>query len=167
MTDVRPIDAEAMKSYIDCGHLRPPTEKCFSELDVVRMLDKQPTLDYAPVVHAAWLKERSGIRRCSYCDKGYRITNGGPNVMTFSYCPNCGAKMDMEKEDTRNGETGYKRRAHWFLVPGDLKHVLVGKKYRWICSGCGAGIDTEELRPPTEQRCYICGALMDGGGSDG
>ena len=47
---MRLIDADALKSYIDCGHLRSPIETCFSELDVVRMLDKQPTIDAAPVV---------------------------------------------------------------------------------------------------------------------
>ena len=31
---------ERVKSYIDVGHLRPPTEVCFSELDVVRMIEK-------------------------------------------------------------------------------------------------------------------------------
>lgn len=32
--------AERVKSYIDVGHLRPPTEVCFSELDVVRMIER-------------------------------------------------------------------------------------------------------------------------------
>lgn len=31
--------AERVKRYIDVGHLRPPTEICFSELDVVSMID--------------------------------------------------------------------------------------------------------------------------------
>lgn len=31
--------AERVKLYIDVGHLRPPTEQCFSELDVVNMID--------------------------------------------------------------------------------------------------------------------------------
>ena len=46
---MRQIDADALKEYIDCGHLRPPTELCFSEIDVIRMLDKQPTVDAEPV----------------------------------------------------------------------------------------------------------------------
>lgn len=49
---MRLIDADALKSYIDCGHLRSPIETCFSELDVVLMLDKQPTVDAEPVRHA-------------------------------------------------------------------------------------------------------------------
>ena len=31
--------AEMVKRYIDVGHLRPPTEICFSELDVVSIID--------------------------------------------------------------------------------------------------------------------------------
>ena len=41
---MRLIDADALKQYIDCGHLRPPTEVCFSELDVCNMIDKAPTV---------------------------------------------------------------------------------------------------------------------------
>jgi len=41
---MRLIDADRLKSYIDCGHLRPPTEVCFSELDVCNMIDKAPTV---------------------------------------------------------------------------------------------------------------------------
>ena len=41
---MRLIDADALKDYIDCGHLRPPTELCFSELDVCNMIDKAPTI---------------------------------------------------------------------------------------------------------------------------
>lgn len=41
---MRLIDADRLKSYIDCGHLRPPTEVCFSELDVCSMIDKAPTV---------------------------------------------------------------------------------------------------------------------------
>ena len=41
---MRLIDADALKGSIDCGHLRPPTELCFSELDVCNMIDKAPTI---------------------------------------------------------------------------------------------------------------------------
>jgi hypothetical protein len=41
---MRLIDADALKGYIDCGHLRPPTDLCFSELDVCNMIDKAPTI---------------------------------------------------------------------------------------------------------------------------
>jgi len=41
---MRLIDADALKGSIDCGHLRPPTELCFSELDVCNMIDKAPAM---------------------------------------------------------------------------------------------------------------------------
>ena len=44
----RLIDADALKEYIDCGHLRNPCEVCFSELDVVNLIDAQPTIDAEP-----------------------------------------------------------------------------------------------------------------------
>ena len=55
---VRLIDAEAFKRYIDCGHLRPPTEICFSEIDAISMIDRQPTVDAVPVVRCKDCKYR-------------------------------------------------------------------------------------------------------------
>lgn len=59
-------------------------------------LMKAPAVDpesRRPVSH--WVLQRS-VAYCERCRKGYRITNGGANVLTFSYCPNCGAKMEEE-----------------------------------------------------------------------
>lgn len=62
------IDADALLAYIDVGHLRPPTEICFSELDVKNIVDKSPTIDAVEVV------------RCKEC-KYYQDNNGGyPNA---------------------------------------------------------------------------------------
>ena len=46
----RLIDADALIDFIDCGHLRNPLESCFSERDVVDMLESRPTIDAVPVV---------------------------------------------------------------------------------------------------------------------
>ena len=32
--------ADRILSYVDCGHLRPPTEICFSDLDVRQIVEK-------------------------------------------------------------------------------------------------------------------------------
>ena len=84
---MRLIDADALKSYIDCGHLRPPTELCFSELDVVRMLDRQSTIDAEPVRHGRWIRMDDSFARwrCSEC--GAIESHSG-----WEYC-HCGAKM--------------------------------------------------------------------------
>lgn len=81
---MRLIDADALKSWIDCGHLRPPTELCFSELDVVQILDMRPTIDAVPVVHARWKMTDSPY--CSHCNR--------VSVLKYRYCPSCGARMD-------------------------------------------------------------------------
>ena len=85
------ISRSAMKRYIDCGHLRPPTEVCFSERDVIHILDKQPAVDAEPVVHGRWIpvwKHLFKVKhfKCSVC--GHREKEGG-----CAYC-HCGAKMD-------------------------------------------------------------------------
>lgn len=40
---MRLIDVDKLIDFIDCGHLRHPTELCFSEIDVVNMLNHAPT----------------------------------------------------------------------------------------------------------------------------
>ena len=88
---MRLIDAEVMKRYIDCGHLRSPTELCFSELDVVRMLDKQPTVDATPVKHGRWDCVGDGWFFCEACKKHIVIVSATDEM---NYCPYCGARMD-------------------------------------------------------------------------
>ena len=46
----RYIDADKLIDFIDCGHLRSPTELAFSDLDVIEMIKKQPTADVVEVV---------------------------------------------------------------------------------------------------------------------
>ena len=72
----RLIDADALKSWIDCGHLRSPIELCFSEIDVIRMLDKQPTIDAVPVCHSAWESEGGGYFFLQKVRKMYRMHRG-------------------------------------------------------------------------------------------
>ena len=66
------IDRDAMKKYIDLGHLRSPTEICLSELNVIRMLDAQPAIDAVPVV------------RCGECIHSSRSPFGHP---VLRWCP--------------------------------------------------------------------------------
>lgn len=54
---MRLIDADALKEYIDCGHLRDPGELCFSEIDVVELIDTQQTVDAVPVEYLQRIAE--------------------------------------------------------------------------------------------------------------
>lgn len=63
----------------------------------LQSISDMPAADVAEVVHARWKRERSNWY-CTGCNKGYRITKGAPMASSFSYCPNCGAKMDGAAE---------------------------------------------------------------------
>ena len=44
----RYIDADKFIEWLDVGHLRSPSEICYSEGDVKVMIDMQPTAEVAP-----------------------------------------------------------------------------------------------------------------------
>lgn len=50
--------------------------------------DSIPAADVAPVVHAQWIEDESGIIICPKCKRGYNLIAKFTN-----YCPACGAKM--------------------------------------------------------------------------
>lgn len=103
----RLIDADKLKEYIDDCEC---CEKCdmkgfmcneYCELpDCVtpqweRVLNEQPTVEAEPVRHGKWTKIPSAdIGTCSCCGDKW----GSVSVM--NYCPNCGAKMDGEQNET-------------------------------------------------------------------
>jgi hypothetical protein len=55
-----------------------------------------PAADVAPVVHAQWIEDKSGIIICPECKRGYNLITKFTN-----YCPACGAKMDGRDTDGR------------------------------------------------------------------
>lgn len=83
---------------------------------ILRIIEEQPTVDDAPVVHGKWEWfeewnpsttehpaecEECGWR-CSHCKTPLADVVGGywddPTEMPeLKYCPNCGAKMDLEE----------------------------------------------------------------------
>ena len=82
---MRLIDADRLKSYIDCGHLRPPTEVCFSELDVCNMIDKAPTVS-AEAVEVVRCKDcRWAIVRDEYIGRLWCSIHRGYMEDTY-YC---------------------------------------------------------------------------------
>lgn len=46
---MRLIDADEFIDWLDVGHLRSPSEVCYSEGDVKVMIDMQPTIEAVPV----------------------------------------------------------------------------------------------------------------------
>lgn len=67
------------------------------------LVDGEPTVEAAPVVHAHWILEDSkdhDIMECSACG-GFQndLVYGLRNAKLFKYCPNCGARMDKREGD--------------------------------------------------------------------
>ena len=62
--------------------------------DTLDYIDSEPSADVAPVQHAKWevVVGSDGKEKmvCTGCRKQQELTG------VFSYCPNCGAKMDGE-----------------------------------------------------------------------
>ena len=94
---MRLIDADALDMY-EC--LRSYYGDAWR--DAQKAIDDAPTID--PVKHGHWImtnKEKTDrpLPECSRC--GWYVTKGG--VLDFTYCPNCGAKMDEMKVNNSKG----------------------------------------------------------------
>lgn len=65
-------------------------------LMVTEMIQDAPAVDVVPVVHGKWIEKSYllGISNfCSKCGENFGMPHG-----KFNFCPNCGAKMDLEEE---------------------------------------------------------------------
>ena len=78
---MRLIDVDDLIDFIDMGHLRNPLESCFSERDVVCMLESRPTVDAVPVVrcreckHIGFCGDATNLEVMGfygYCSRGER-----------------------------------------------------------------------------------------------
>lgn len=68
-------------------------------------IDAEPTVDAAPVKHGQWFDAMVGelpVQVCDQCNTFFPLayTGGGHH-----YCPNCGAKMDMEEKQNGTDKT--------------------------------------------------------------
>ncbi len=80
-------------------------EKVFQNLTdefygAMQVLDELSPADVAPVVHAYWIPQKENYEfkeawmKCSAC--GYPVSKWTGNT---NFCPNCGAKMDAQREE--------------------------------------------------------------------
>lgn len=76
---------EAMSRNADCECIKKRLEKAAKRVNII------PSADVAPVVHGRWdIMDGTKTRRiCSKCR--WDVPEYGK---FYSYCPNCGAKMD-------------------------------------------------------------------------
>ena len=97
---MRPIDADTLWKVFENSGWQDNADRDIAE----DLLDKAPTVDVEPVRHGHWetkvyttgdaLNDWEIIHReevCSECGKW--------QIGISKFCPNCGAKMDLEEED--------------------------------------------------------------------
>lgn len=60
--------------------------------------DELPAADVEPVRHGRWIKDGDFLI-CSACEAEINIKNSLGADNHRKYCPNCGAKMDLEVEN--------------------------------------------------------------------
>ena len=63
----------------------------------IEVLSNAQTIDAEPVRHGKWIFEsigRHGVMTCSECRKMQDY-----QTLCFTYCPNCGARMDEERKE--------------------------------------------------------------------
>lgn len=70
------------------------------DLEPSQYMEGIPLADVAPVRHGRWLLEREPdgtpyCFHCSACDDDFRYIG---ITVAYDYCPNCGAKMDLEEQ---------------------------------------------------------------------
>lgn len=99
---MRIIDAEAFIENI--RKFLPTIHQSYLAEAVMRIvkevIDKQPTIEVKPVVHAHW---ENG--QCSNC-KGFALSfDNEPyrKVILSNFCPHCGAQMDEFASDNNVG----------------------------------------------------------------
>ena len=65
----------------------------------IELINRIPAADVAPVAHGEWIVCGDGADvpfMCSHCGKTVAASH---KRMYDNYCPNCGAKMDLEVTD--------------------------------------------------------------------
>ena len=87
---MRLIDADAL-GVGRCSRDVLPADYCAGWNGLIRLLEKAPTVDAVPVVHGRW-NNMDGYKTRKVCSEcGWDVPEYGK---FYSYCPNCGAKMD-------------------------------------------------------------------------
>lgn len=100
-----------MAEYIDREAMLKRIKDDFVPLSLAMVFNhihNAPAADVAPVVHGRWIEWEDPMLdtyyTCSVCKDDFYIETTGDTVkdlFMYTYCPNCGAKMD-KKEATHD-----------------------------------------------------------------
>ena len=71
---------------------------CFTVLDSMECQHFKDRSRFVELIIAEWVEDEDmygdPIYRCSACNERFVLEEGTPADNGYSYCPNCGAKMD-------------------------------------------------------------------------
>lgn len=68
--------------------------------DAIKMIsypEYTPSADVSPVVHGRWIEDHDYLK-CPECGIMVKQDFTFFDIGDWNYCPNCGAKMDLEEE---------------------------------------------------------------------
>ncbi len=98
------IEKESMIQYLqdsfckDCDSYNGVLCRSCRMDDALTAIDSYSTADVAPVVHGQWIVPRFlAFHVCSICSNDAPYDDEGTEMLA-PYCPNCGAKMDLEED---------------------------------------------------------------------
>ena len=94
---MRLIDVEPIIRFIEDGLNNSDKKKAFGydAIEILSEIEYAPTVDAVPVVSGRWNDVDYGLAyQCSVCGHS-------TEWQLSDYCPNCGAKMDGEREDDK------------------------------------------------------------------
>lgn len=82
--------------YLLCSHSNSQDYGMFTT-GIKQALDEQPTADVAEVKRGYWVLKERLYPHCSICGKPSDYECDGTHAQS-KYCPNCGARVDGDKE---------------------------------------------------------------------
>lgn len=87
------IERKALEKALTAAAANDKDKNCRTWAKAICILHDAPSVDAVPVMHGAWKPDPHcyNVFHCSACDS--------PFWAKRNYCPNCGAKMDLEGED--------------------------------------------------------------------
>lgn len=96
----RYIDADAIISFVDAGHLRNPLELAWSDNDVVDMIESRPTVDAVQVVRCGECKWAEVDAWWTYCKLGHKEDTTNSIIYTCThdfYCADGERRTDEQQ----------------------------------------------------------------------
>lgn len=91
---MRLIDADAL---IEAAEVTTEFRQHLASVyDLESLVAGMPTIEAEPVRHGRWEKHGSKWQ-CTHCKVPMSV-DGTPTENSLFFCPNCGAKMDLEDE---------------------------------------------------------------------